>query len=146
MSVNSFCPKGTIVLTPQNQYYTLIDPVLLPNPMHFPSLYRASENQGATGSAKDSPAFEAMPVASTITGKTQGAGVDPNYAPFNFVERAKNYLGCFLCHLTISPPRDEVDDDSIGDASDNEFGSSDSLDDSEASTDGSKTTEIVDSP
>ena len=84
---------------------------------------------------------------STITGKTQGAGVDPNYAPFNFVERAKNYLGCFLCHLTISPPRDEVDDDSSGDASDNEFGSSDSLDDSEASTDGSKTTtENVDSP
>ena len=39
-----------------------INPVLLPNPMHFPSLYRASENQGTNNLTKDSPAFEAMPV------------------------------------------------------------------------------------
>ena len=25
MGVNNFCPNGTIVLTPQNQYYTLIN-------------------------------------------------------------------------------------------------------------------------
>ena len=45
---------------------------------------------------KHSLAIEAMPMALTITGNTPGAGVDPNFAQVDFVDREKNALDVSL--------------------------------------------------